>query len=75
MNNQRRKQIKNVISKINMIKDEIMDISMDEQLSFDNMPEGLQMSRVGMDSEYAIEMIDSAMEALDESIDKLNDVL
>ena len=59
MNNQRRKQIKDIavrigritvstdIDELESIKSEIEDVLWDEQMAFDNMPESLQDSMRG----------------------------
>ncbi len=72
MNNKRRKQI---ISAINDITDVIRDILSDEQDSFDNMPESLQHSFNGERSEDAQELLDLTVDALEEAISCLEDIV
>ena len=82
MNNARRKQLKdlaNRISIMNDIKDTshlqeyysiLEDIKNDEEEYYDNMPENLQGSIRGMDSEEAISNMDDALEVLEQAIDE-----
>jgi len=46
----------------------------DEQDAYDNMPENLQGSDRGMESEEAQESLESAIEALEEAISYLEDI-
>jgi flagellar biosynthesis chaperone FliJ len=71
MNNQRRKEIKNVICKLETVKEEINRILDDEQDYYDNMPENLQNSIRGMDSDEAISNLNDAMDAVDTAVDSL----
>lgn len=74
MNKARRKRIQEVIDKIEKIKDEIYDIQLEEEIAFDNMPEGLQSSERGEISEEAIEFLDSAHDGLGDVLDSLNSI-
>ena len=78
MNNSRRNQISNLIGalehlsnnysqeELDKCKDILEDIKNEEEEAFDNMPEGLQYSQRGMDSEAAIENLNEALEYLEE---------
>ncbi|AUX82640.1 hypothetical protein PBI_POCKET_53 [Microbacterium phage Pocket] len=73
MNNQRRKEIQEVISKLadldalrNEIKEEIERIRDEEQEYYDNMPEGLQQSDRGYKAEEAASQLDDAAQQLDD---------
>ena len=78
MNNVRRKRILNLVRELeslckncspNLLSsciDELIDIKNDEEEAFDNMPEGLQYSSRGMDSEAAIDNFDDALAYLEE---------
>ena len=46
----------------------------DEQIAFDNMPENLQLSSNGERSEEAIDILDNAVEKLDEVVELLNTI-
>ncbi len=75
MNKERRNRIENIINGIDYkidkdrakeIKNEIRDIQLDEQIAFDNMPEGLQSSERGEISEESIDLMDTAIDMIDE---------
>jgi hypothetical protein len=50
-------------------KSKIEDILIEEQDAFDNMPEGLQYSMRGEDSQEAIEQLEEAVDIMDRLID------
>lgn len=79
MNKARRKRINEVASKIESfltdIKSEIEDIQADEEYAYDSMPENLQGSMRGMDSEEAIDLLDEAIEKIEDAIDSLNSII
>lgn len=79
MNNIRRKQISNLIvalerlnnnysqEELDKCKDTLEDIKNEEKEAFDNMPEGLQYSQRGMDSEDSIENMNEALGYLEDA--------
>jgi len=78
MNNLRRRELSDLSTKLSFAKtneaiqsciDELERILSDEQVYFDSMPENLQGSMRGMDSEEAIDSMDSAIESLNEALD------
>lgn len=71
MNKARRKQIQEAIRRI---EDLVQCILGDEQDAYDNMPENLQSSYRGMDSEEAQENLEAAIEALEEAIACLEEI-
>ena len=71
MNKERRKAI---VANIKAIELTIQDILSDEVDAYENMPENLQASMRGMDSEDAQENLESAIEALEEAISYLEDI-
>lgn len=71
MNNNRRKRIQDVIRKLQILLEEILD---EEQEAFENMPESLQESENGMISQDAQDNLDAAIEALEEAIDYLEEI-
>lgn len=85
MNNKRRKKIKTIIKTleatqklnnynfIESIKDEIENILYEEEDAYDNMPENLQYSMRGEESNDAIDSLQEAIDALDEAIDIFNE--
>lgn len=79
MNKTRRKELGKVIEDLNTASKDIdiercyseLDrIMSDEQDYFDNMPENLQGSMRGMDSEEAIDNMQEALELLEEALEK-----
>ncbi len=74
MNKERRKDINQIIGELSMVKRRLGFILGDEQDSFDNMPEGLQSSINGENSEEAIDLLDAAIESLEETIDSLSEI-
>ena len=75
MNNARRKEIAKIVSEIERIKSDLEDVLMDEQMAFDNMPENLQYSMRGEDSQEAIENMEGADESVQTAIDELEEAV
>lgn len=71
MNKARRKEIQKVIRNIETL---IQCILSEEQESFDNMPENLQGSWRGTESEDAQGSLESAIDALEEAIACLGEI-
>lgn len=74
MNKIRRAEIKKIIKDTNIIKDKLFSILSDETDCYENMPENLQNSIRGCDSEEAIEYMNEAYELLDETIERLENI-
>lgn len=55
-----------LLERCNDIKSEIDDVQYDEEDAFDNMPENLQYSMRGEESQDAIDSMQNASDALDE---------
>jgi iron-sulfur cluster repair protein YtfE (RIC family) len=75
MNRNRRKQLKDICKRLEIIKDELDNVMSDEQDCFDNMPENLQGSARGQDSEEAIEQMEDAIDQLDEAINSIEEII
>ena len=73
MNDSRRRKIRDIVQTLEMMKESLNEVLDEEQESFDNMPEGLQLSDRGMDSEEAITNLTEAAENLETVLDILND--
>lgn len=85
MNNQRRKELTNIastmesvcmpidIEELEGIKSDIEMVLMDEEMAFDNMPEGLQYSMRGEASQEAQDNMNEAIDAIDEFISDYED--
>lgn len=77
MNKARRKQIEEVISKLEGIRDEIQQISEDEMEAYDALPESLQDGERGQqiydnanDIEYQSSMVDDVISELQDIIER-----
>lgn len=74
MNKQRRKRIQEIKKKLIVIKDELNSVLYEEQMVFDNMPENLQCSIKGSESEDAIDILEECSEDLEKIIDRLIEI-
>ncbi len=77
MNKERRKQIEEVISKLEDIRDEIQYISEDEMEAYDALPESLQDGERGQqiydnanDIEYQSSMVEDVISELQDIIER-----
>jgi hypothetical protein len=80
MNKNRRQQLKEWKSKTilwaeqgEILKTELEAICSDEEMYFDGMPENLQGSPNGINSEEAIDKMNEAIECLDNAIECVNE--
>jgi len=74
MNKERRNKISRTIKEMETIKKYLKDILSEEEYAFDSMPENLQCSMRGEESEEAISCMDEAVDLLDEVIEKLEEI-
>ena len=74
MNKQRRKLIVENITFLENIKNKLENILTDEEICFDNMPENLQGSIRGEESENAIDILSEAVEELESIINSLLEI-
>ena len=74
MNKQRRTEIKNIIAELENIKTKLDNVFSEEQYAFDNMPENLQYSMRGEESQEAIDYMSEAGSDIEEAIDQLEDI-
>lgn len=72
MNKARRKEIQKIIKDIENLVHSILS---EEQVAFDNMPENLQGSYRGQESEDAQGSLESAIDALEEAIACLDEII
>ena len=75
MNNERRKQLRKLIEKMEILKDELETIESDEQEYFDAMPENLQGSINGMNSEEAVDKMADAIVCVEEAIGMIEEII
>lgn len=85
MNNQRRKELNNIVTamenvsmpvdieELEGIKSDIEMVLMDEEMAFENMPEGLQYSLRGEMSQEAQDNMSEAIDVIDEFISEYED--
>lgn len=74
MNKSRRQRIRDVRKEIENCKENLQKILDEEQDYFDNMPENLQGSIRGSDSEEAIDAMESCIEDLENIIKELMEI-
>ena len=75
MNNNRRQQLRQLIERMETLKDELEVIASDEQDYFDTMPENLQGSTNGMNSEEAIDKMADAIVCVEEAIEAIEEII
>lgn len=83
MNKKRREKIANITFEIEKIKSDLIekiksdleDIKLDEEIAFDNMPENLQYSMRGEESQDAIDTLDTANDLVQEALDSLESAI
>lgn len=75
MNKTRRQQLRKWLEDMENIKGELETICSDEQDYFDNMPENLQGSQRGCDSEEAIEQMEEAVSSLEDAISIIEEIV
>ena len=74
MNKIRRKQIENIIKEIGDLKNKLDMVLIEEEMVFDNMPENLQYSMRGEESQEAIEHMQEAVNSLENAINELEEI-
>jgi hypothetical protein len=75
MNNNRRQQLREWIKRIDVIKSELEAILSEEEDYFDMMPENLQGSMNGMNSEEAIDKMNEAIVCIEESVELIEEII
>lgn len=74
MNKDRRNKIKKIISDIESIADKLRSVLSEEEMAFENMPENLQSSMRGEESEESIDYMNEAIESLESAISQLEEI-
>ena len=74
MNKQRKESISYLRMGLRNLKTELQKILDEEQTSFDNMPENLQGSLRGSESEDAINIMENCIENLENIISELTEI-
>ncbi len=75
MNKQRRKELSEINSMIEAVKEMLVSVLYDEQGSYNNIPESLQGSEKAQESETAIDHMESALEGLDSAIEGITEAI
>jgi hypothetical protein len=82
MNKSRRNKLDQISGRLEAIKVEIGDITaelknilIDEENAFESMPEGLQASERGMNSEESIDLMYDIEDCLKKSIEDIDDII
>ena len=74
MNKQRKQKIRQVIANIEICRENLENLLDEEQDYFDNMPENLQGSIRGSNSEDAIDIMESCIDSLEDVINELENI-
>ena len=73
MNNKRRKEISKIVSTLEDVRDRRSDSVDEEQCAFDNMPESIQGSDRGCESEEAIDCLNDALDSIESALEYLDE--
>lgn len=73
MNNKRRKEISKIVSTLEGVRDSLSELVDEEQSAFDNMPESIQGSDRGCESEEAIGYLSDALDSVESALDYLDE--
>lgn len=73
MNNKRRKEISKIVSTLEDVRDRLSEVVDEEQIAFDNMPESIQGSDRGCDSEEAIGYLSDALDSVESALAYLDE--
>ena len=74
MNKERRKKLACVISKLQDNAGILMAIQEEEQMAFDNLPEGLQTSEKGEKMEEAVSQLEEAVSQIEDIVQNLEEL-
>ena len=75
MNKTRRQQLRKWLEDIEEIKNKLENICSDEEDYYDQIPENLQSGQRACDSEEAIDQMNGAIDALDEAISCIEEIV
>lgn len=75
MNKNRRQQLREWIERVNVIKAGLESILAEEEEYFDNIPENLQGSMNGMNSEESIDKMNDAIVCIEEAIESIEEII
>ena len=72
MNNKRRKEISKIVSALEDVRGRLSEVVDEEQSAFDNMPESIQGSDRGCESEEALDSMNDALDSIESAIEYLD---
>lgn len=75
MNKSRRKELARLVEEIDKLISDLEMIKSDEESYLESIPENLQLSDNAMNSEAAIEALDSAVTALEEASGSIEEAI
>lgn len=75
MNNQRRKELKDIVAQLETLKNELETIQKQEEEAFENLPENLQLSMQGELMQEKAENISDSVFSLEECIDNIMEAI
>jgi hypothetical protein len=75
MNNERRKRLREWLKKMGILKAELEAICSEEEMCYDMLPENLQGSINGTNSEEAIDKMNEAIEYLGEAVEAVEEII
>ena len=74
MNKERRKKVANIVKDLEIVMNNLSDVLSDEEFAFDSMPENLQGSLRGAESEEAIDNMSEAIDSLQSAYEILENM-
>lgn len=75
MNKARRKWLEDIYNRLEVLKDELENLSVEEQDAYDNLPESLQDSERGDAMEENVSDIDDVASSIEEIMDTIQDII
>ena len=74
MNKDRRNRIAKIIEEIEKATEKLRSVLSEEETVFENMPENLQCSMRGEESEECIDYMNEAIDSLENAIEQLGEI-
>ena len=74
MNKERRNKVSLILNEIELAKSKLQQVIDDEQFAYDNMPENLQYSMRGEESEECLEYLNEALELIESAVEQLSGI-
>lgn len=75
MNSTRRAELRTVLAVIKSTIEKLELLRDNEQMSYDNLPEGIQYSERGETMQEAIDSLDEAIDSLDSAMDSIESAI